>query len=461
MNVELEKLKPNPTRDFAVDPIDPEQVALLRQSIDDHGFWGGAVLRQKNGHFEIAAGHTRIEAAKLAGITHADLCVADITDEEMVFVYGTENATQRGNSTTATVGTVAAGLRVIARAILLGPDHLSRILDTSQHATQYARKSWETARGNLTSENGIGARLISEFLKRVPKVTEYIVKEQLNTLKASPHYKRIITEVTNQIEVERKEAIEELKRAERERKKAEAEAAKSKAEAEQREIEAKAARLKAESAEEKAKAKLAREEALKAEADAKLKEKRLAELDEELKKFDALRAVRAAKEQVADMEATFDFDGVAQHLDNEWQVKTFKKLALKHKDRLPFKAQAAWAKQLKQAAKEDGYDTLDSDYMVRKFSVGVSDAKLAERSFNNKEQAKLEAADVRAKFERLSDKFLEHMRAITSIGDDLSRIIQSHPTTSFPITRSLCSAIQEAQSVITKLNNKLQRYDIK
>ena len=454
MNVELEKLKPNPTRDFAVDPIDPEQVALLRKSIDDHGFWGGAVLRQKNGYFEIAAGHTRIEAAKLAGITHADLCVADITDEEMVFVYGTENATQRGNSTTAAVGTVAAGLRVIARAILLGPDHISRIVEISQ-------KSWECARGNLTSEKGIGAPIISEFLKRVPKVTEYIVKEQLNTLKASPHYKRIITEVTNQIEVERKEAIEELKRAERERKKAEAEAAKSKAEAEQREIEAKAARLKAETAEEKARAKLAREEALKAEADAKLKEKRLAELDEELKRFDALYAVRAAKEQVATMEATFDFDGVAQHLDNEWQVKTFKKLALKHKDRLPFKAQAAWAKQLKQAAKEDGYDTLDSDYMVRKFSVGVSDAKLAERSFNNKEQAKLEAADVRAKFERLSDKFLEHMRAITSIGDDLSRIIQSHPTTSFPITRSLCSAIQEAQSVITKLNNKLQRCDTK
>jgi hypothetical protein len=48
----------------------------------------------------------------------------------MIRIYGRENATQRGNSGTAQVGTVAAALRYLAKAIMTG--HLSGIPDTSQ-----------------------------------------------------------------------------------------------------------------------------------------------------------------------------------------------------------------------------------------------------------------------------------------------------------------------------------------
>ena len=67
-----------------------------------------------------------------------------------VRVYATENATQRGNSTTALaftrprtlpergnsatamVGTIASAVRVLARAILLGHNHISTILQISE-----------------------------------------------------------------------------------------------------------------------------------------------------------------------------------------------------------------------------------------------------------------------------------------------------------------------------------------
>ena len=103
MRVNLRSLQPNPMRDFTIDPIDAEVVESLTASIHDYGFWGGIACRAlDDGTLQIAAGHHRIEAALAAGVTEADVFVRnDITDAEMVWIYGTENATQRGNTSTA------------------------------------------------------------------------------------------------------------------------------------------------------------------------------------------------------------------------------------------------------------------------------------------------------------------------------------------------------------------------
>src|SRR5215471_9073391 len=263
MQVELKKLKPNPFRDFQVDPIDPDQIALLTKSIKDHGFWGGAVLRRVNGDIQIGAGHTRIQAAIKAGEQWADLHVAEISDADMALVYAIENATQRGNSSTAVAGSIASAIRLLVRAILLGPDHLAQIQARSQ-------KAWETARGNLTSGDGLGWDMVLEFLRDVPRINKSIVAEQLAMLKKSGDYQRIVSEVTAEIEQERKGAVAALERVEKEREKA-------RQEAERREIEAREARQRAREAKEKLERKQAQEEALKAEADAKLAEKRRAE----------------------------------------------------------------------------------------------------------------------------------------------------------------------------------------
>src|SRR5262245_45191435 len=55
----------------------------------------------------------------LASPSMADIFVAeDMNDATMVRVYARENATQRGQSSTALTGIVAAAMRYVAKAIL-------------------------------------------------------------------------------------------------------------------------------------------------------------------------------------------------------------------------------------------------------------------------------------------------------------------------------------------------------
>jgi ParB-like chromosome segregation protein Spo0J len=196
MIIQLKKLKPNPTRDFKVDPVDQQQIKKLVGSINDYGFWGGTVCRHgnNNGDIEVVAGWTRVQAAIEKGIKSADLFVGDFDDIATAKAYTIENTTQRGNTVTALAGSVATAISQLAKALLLDDRHMSQICDMSQ-------KAWESARGNFTSSKGIGEVLIASFLEGTGiKLSE--IREQLASLKKSGDYKRIITEVTGQIQSE-------------------------------------------------------------------------------------------------------------------------------------------------------------------------------------------------------------------------------------------------------------------
>src|SRR5262249_24797818 len=115
MRVNLLTLQDHPRRDFRLDPINAAHVEQLRASIREHDFWGGVACRQlEDGTLQIAAGHHRVYAARAEGMTEADLFVSPrpVSDEEMARLYAQENATQRGVSTHALTGSVAAALSV-------------------------------------------------------------------------------------------------------------------------------------------------------------------------------------------------------------------------------------------------------------------------------------------------------------------------------------------------------------
>ena len=121
MLVRLKDLKPNPIRDFTIDPIDDEASVNIEASINDHGFWGGVVCRRAaDGSIEIVGGHHRVKAAIAYGIKEADLYVGEMDDDEMVIIYARENATQRGTEGTAMAGAVAAAIKQIAKSIARG-----------------------------------------------------------------------------------------------------------------------------------------------------------------------------------------------------------------------------------------------------------------------------------------------------------------------------------------------------
>ena len=146
MLVQLRDLLPNPFRDFKVDPIDPQVVKKLRDSIKEDGFWGGVVCRRVNGDVQICAGQHRVDAAIDAGLRAADVFIGEFDDPSVIRVYARENATQRGNTGTAQAGTIASAIRFLAKQLLTGQP--SREITT--------RYELGSQLGNLQSEKGMG-----------------------------------------------------------------------------------------------------------------------------------------------------------------------------------------------------------------------------------------------------------------------------------------------------------------
>jgi hypothetical protein len=222
MYVELRQLKPNPFRDMEVDPINEDRVNLLKDSIDDHGFWGGVVVRNHDGELQICAGHHRVAAAIKCDITSAEMFVrADCSDEEAIKIYAIENATQRGveSSIIAQAGFVAAAVKILAMKTLLGVQTSAfseeagsgEIHGTSESKARNVLENIAVIQGNMLSDKGIGHELIFETFKSISGITEQTVKDHLANLKATGHYSRIVTQVAEDI---RKEKEKELRRLE-------------------------------------------------------------------------------------------------------------------------------------------------------------------------------------------------------------------------------------------------------
>jgi ParB/RepB/Spo0J family partition protein len=443
MLVQLRDLKPNPYRDFKIDPIDPENVKTLIESIRQDGFWGGVVCRQINGEIQIGAGHHRIEAARKAGLISADLFVGDLDDAAMIRVYARENATQRGNSGVAIAGSIASAIRFLVKQIMLGSDQVRKFTDLS-NSEAIAR-----LQGNLAGRDGLGYALILRFLEGVPGINESAVTAQLANLKASGDYQRIVREVSKEIEEEQREAAAELERTEREE-------AEAKAEAVQAEEQRKAATLKAKAAREKAEQKAAELERKRAATAEKLAKKRQAEAEKELKKFDALRIARKAAASVNGQIPTFDFEGVAKHLKNDDQIRVFRQIATAKgvKPYLPVNKQAALAAELVRLAKSTDQEISGAFIKNNVMSLVIS-TKAYERKLTKEEEAELERQDVRRRFDNLQQDFARNLRSLYSAGMQMLELMNKHRTTTFVISGEMRSNLATAQSVITKLAAKI------
>jgi len=190
MKVQLRDLVDNPFRDFNVDPIDNEAVKKLETSITEDGFWGGVVCRKVGDEIQIAAGHTRVRAAIKCGIEEADLFVSkEIDDEGMVRIYARENALQRGNSSNAVAGSIAAAVWYSAEEAFVH----------------------DADRGLTDVSQGIGVLNIEKILGKNSGVGPNVIKQQLANLKASGDYERILKSVQKEANRVVREQAEELK----------------------------------------------------------------------------------------------------------------------------------------------------------------------------------------------------------------------------------------------------------
>ena len=119
------------------------------------------------------------------------ICFKDPTDERLLRIYARENNTQRGEDNSAQAGPVASAIRLLGRRLTASPR---------------AGKRSDGAAASLKAY-GIGAPAIASLLGYSQK--EAIVKIQLDNLKASGDYARIVGEVAAEMG---EAASEELKK---------------------------------------------------------------------------------------------------------------------------------------------------------------------------------------------------------------------------------------------------------
>lgn len=428
MRVDLRTLKDNPLRNFKLDPIDKDRVADLAASITDDGFWGGIACRKTKTDIEIAAGHHRVRAALMAGVTHADIFVSTTMDDAgMIRVYARENATQRGDLNNALAGAVACALRYVAKAVMTGMT-MAVSPNFGMNADSLAK-----TRGNLSHDKGIGEPIITAFLKGIPGFNKSAVTAQLANLKAAGIYADIINEVSAEVEEETRAAAEAYERAEREKQEAEARRKKAEEERKKAEEERKAAaeeRRKAKEEKDRERAKREEEEAKererkaderrkKAEEERKAAEQKMKEKQEEKDQHDTATEAGKAAGKPED-KAVFDLVGVSKHLKNEHQVRVFRECVLGAGIRpyLTFDGQAALAAELvriaRKRAKDEGKDPdrveISGAFIRDHITMLVLDTKHAERKMTAEERAALELKDMQAKLDRVLHEASRHLR---------------------------------------------------
>jgi len=447
MLVNLRDLKPNPFRDFTIDPIDPETIERLAESIQEDGFWGGVVCRRVNGHFEIAAGHHRDGAALKVGLTVADLFVGDLDDPAMIRVYARENATQRGNSGSAMAGTVASAIRFLAKAVLTGT--ISRFLENLSEAE---------IRGNLTSAKGLGQNVILQFLPSIPGLTRYAVDQQLANLKASGDYARIIEGVQAEIKLEEQAAEAALIQAERRRR--EAEKAAREAEAER-----KAAEERAREAREEAARQRAEEDRQRAEARAKLAEKRQREAEEEAqrlglvhdKQASAAERAKRASEKAAIQPITFDFEGVSKNLKNANQIAAFRDVVTGKgvAAYLPVNQQASLAAELIALAQSQNRELSAAFIREQAFDLALK-ARDTERRLTEHEMRLAREKEVILRFRHYQDQFVRGLWSVNQAGLQMTELLKAHPDAEFPMfSADLRTALGDAKRIVERLLERI------
>jgi hypothetical protein len=126
--VHLSAIEPNPYRHFEKYQLSEEKIQGLINSYANSGFWDGSIQARPNpkkqGKYQIAFGHHRIEAAKRAEIERVGLVIANRTNADMLRMMADENREEFRSDARVTVETLAAVIEAYDRGeIELEPVH--------------------------------------------------------------------------------------------------------------------------------------------------------------------------------------------------------------------------------------------------------------------------------------------------------------------------------------------------
>jgi hypothetical protein len=119
--IAVSAIDPNPHRNFERNPIRQEQVEKVVESIGRTGFWDNIVVRphpENPGRYQLAYGHNRIEAVKIAGIKSIVIPIRDLSDWDMLCAMVDENETQREVTTQIAYENILASVECIEAGLM-------------------------------------------------------------------------------------------------------------------------------------------------------------------------------------------------------------------------------------------------------------------------------------------------------------------------------------------------------
>lgn len=197
-HVPLEQIIWNPWRDKHLYPISEDQLAGLRESIKDHGFFSSVKGRRRNGHVELGCGHARFEAARKAKLDTIPIFIDDLDDDAMLRLMTDENALQSGANPGAVMNEVAAITRRLIEGLLEGtivPSSVAKAFE-NKHAIEVAQKRLRSASAERlpTGHNVIRAYLGQGNPDKSHR-PERAVREAISALKQSGKYDDIVEEM--------------------------------------------------------------------------------------------------------------------------------------------------------------------------------------------------------------------------------------------------------------------------
>jgi hypothetical protein len=166
--IKIERIEPNPLRDFSIYPIHKDKIAKLGKSYAEGDFGTIIPVRMhptKDGYYQQACGHHRVDTMKSEGKPLEILCrVQPLSDEQMASIMVRENMNNYGNNPEAVADSVASVAKVLMSWMFMSSDYKDFVgILTKSKGIFEDERAYVSAKGRLVTNNVIGRVAIENF----------------------------------------------------------------------------------------------------------------------------------------------------------------------------------------------------------------------------------------------------------------------------------------------------------
>lgn len=193
MKIKVRDVHPNPYRNIDHYPLNKEKIMALTQSIERTGFWDNLVGREVDGKVQIAYGHHRIEALRLAegfGYDYEfELPIKNIDDGTMIQIMANENMQEWSHSIGVIDETVKVAKEYLENDSLFLAGKRSQKRSRDEYKTQASSK-------DIADFLGWSLSKVSQSLKRLNLINEGVIeKEAVESLPSSTHADEFVSAI--------------------------------------------------------------------------------------------------------------------------------------------------------------------------------------------------------------------------------------------------------------------------